>query len=74
MIQAFIGPASLIELQMYPVNAKYHLQRIGLSLAMHCRTRDAGAFRENQKMEVKQLDGLYQLFKQQLLTKQNVTV
>lgn len=74
MIQAFIGPASLIELQMYPVNAKYHLQQIGLSLAMHCRTRDAGTFRENQKSEVMQLDRLYQLFKQRLMTKQNVNV
>lgn len=74
MIQAFVGPASLIELQMYPVNAKYHLQKIGLLLAIHCRTRDSSAFRENQRFEVEQLGTLYHLFKQQLLTKQNVNV
>ncbi|GAA4878077.1 dihydrodipicolinate synthase family protein [Paenibacillus vulneris] len=65
-LQSFIGPASLIELQMYPVNAKYHLQQRGLPIKIHCRSKDVTAFRENHRLEVRQLDSLYKLFKEQM--------
>ncbi|WP_275983497.1 dihydrodipicolinate synthase family protein [Paenibacillus hamazuiensis] len=65
-IQAFVGAASLIELQMYPVNAKYHLQSLGLPLSIRCRSKDAGAFAENHRLEVNQLDALYRLVKGRL--------
>lgn len=68
MIQYFVGAASLIELQMYPVNAKYHLQQRGLPLSTNCRSKDANAFRENHRLEVKQLDSLYELVKRQWLS------
>lgn len=66
LLQAFVGAASLVELQMYPVNAKYHLSRRGLPFSLHTRSKDAGAFRENHKLEVEQLDALYELVKRQL--------
>ncbi|MBD0378622.1 dihydrodipicolinate synthase family protein [Paenibacillus sedimenti] len=65
-IQSFVGAASLVELQMYPVNAKYHLRSRGLPVSLHCRSKDAGAFRDNHKLEVEQLDALYRLVKRQL--------
>lgn len=65
-IQSFVGAASLIELQMYPVNAKYHLQQRGIPLTLHCRSKDANAFRGNQRLEVEQLDEVYRLVKEQL--------
>jgi 4-hydroxy-tetrahydrodipicolinate synthase len=68
MIQAFVGAASLVELQMYPINAKYHLNRKGLPLSTYCRSKDSGAFKENHQLEVNQLDTVYQLVKRQLTT------
>lgn len=63
VLQSFVGAASLIELQMYPVNAKYHLSKRGLFVSLHCRSKDASAFRENHKLEVEQLDAMYQMLK-----------
>ncbi|MFC0212975.1 dihydrodipicolinate synthase family protein [Paenibacillus chartarius] len=65
-VQAYLGAASLIELQQYPVNAKYHLQRSGLPLELHCRSKDAEAFKANHRLEVEQLDALYRLVRKQL--------
>lgn len=65
-IQSFVGAASLIELQMYPVNAKYHFQQRGVPLTLHCRSKDANAFGGNHRLEVEQLDTVYRLVKQQL--------
>ncbi|WP_249864035.1 dihydrodipicolinate synthase family protein [Paenibacillus konkukensis] len=67
-IQAFIGAASLIELQQYPVNAKYHLGRKGLDIGLHCRSKDAAVFGGNHRLEVEQLDELYVLVKRYLQT------
>ncbi|MDD9269192.1 dihydrodipicolinate synthase family protein [Paenibacillus sp. GCM10023248] len=66
MLQSFVGAASLVELQMYPVNAKYHLGKRGLPFSLYTRSKDAGAFRDNHKLEVEQLDALYELVKKQL--------
>lgn len=60
-LQSFVGAASLIELQMYPVNAKYHLSKRGLPISLHGRSKDASAFKENHKLEVEQLDAVYQM-------------
>jgi 4-hydroxy-tetrahydrodipicolinate synthase len=60
-LQSFVGAASLIELQMYPVNAKYHLSQRGLPISLHGRSKDASAFKENHKLEVEQLDAVYQM-------------
>jgi 4-hydroxy-tetrahydrodipicolinate synthase len=67
-IQAFVGSASLVELQFYPVNAKYHLQRGGVPISTHCRSKDATQFKGNQRLEVEQLDALCRLFKRQLVS------
>lgn len=65
-LQSFVGAASLIELQMYPINAKYHLSKRGLPVSLFCRSKDAAAFRENHKLEVEQLDAVYRMLKDSL--------
>lgn len=65
-LQAFVGAASLVELQQYPINAKFHLQQMGLPLTIRCRVKDYKAFKENHQLEVKQLDALYQLVKREI--------
>jgi 4-hydroxy-tetrahydrodipicolinate synthase len=54
-VQSFIGPASLMELQLYPVNAKHHMQLEGLPVRIDCRVKPADSFTPTQRMEVKQL-------------------
>ncbi|MFE5318267.1 dihydrodipicolinate synthase family protein [Paenibacillus sp. NPDC056579] len=57
-LQTFLSVASLIELQMYPVNAKYHLQQLGLPIQTTCRVADASRLKANQRLEVIQLERL----------------
>lgn len=57
-LQAFLGVASLIELQMYPVNAKYHLQQLGLPITTVTRVKDDSLLGPNHKIEVGQLEQL----------------
>lgn len=40
-LQAFLGLASIIEYQRYPLNAKYMLQLEGLPIGLRCRRSDA---------------------------------
>jgi 4-hydroxy-tetrahydrodipicolinate synthase len=54
-LQAFLGVASLIELQQYPINAKYHLQQTGLDITTYCRSKDASLLKANHRLEVMQL-------------------
>lgn len=51
----FLGLASLIERQMYPVNAKYHLQLSGVQMTLHSRGCEAADFTPAMKKEVEQL-------------------
>lgn len=55
-LQSFLGSASLIELQYYPVNAKYHLSLEGIPLTIHSRVKDAGLLKPNHRLEVQQLE------------------
>ncbi|WP_028553035.1 dihydrodipicolinate synthase family protein [Paenibacillus sp. UNC451MF] len=63
-LQAFLTVASFIELQMYPVNAKVHLQQLGLPITTYCRSRDASAFKPNHRLEVEQLELLAGIIKE----------
>lgn len=55
-LQAYLGVASLIELQYYPVNAKYHLQQLGLPITTATRVKDDAGLKPNHKIEVGQLE------------------
>ncbi|CAG7614892.1 Putative 2-dehydro-3-deoxy-D-gluconate aldolase YagE [Paenibacillus solanacearum] len=65
-LQSFLTVASLIELQVYPVNAKYHLRQLGLPIETVCRVRDDSALKGNHRMEVEQLEKLGQTVKRLL--------
>jgi 4-hydroxy-tetrahydrodipicolinate synthase len=57
IVQAAVTVGSLIERQMYPVNAKYHLMAIeGLPMTMFSRAQDARLFTETLKADVRALD------------------
>lgn len=60
-LQHFATVASLIELQMYPVNAKYHMMLDGVQIGYETRSRDAEAFDALKRQET---EHLYRLWKE----------
>jgi len=54
----FLGAASVIELQCYPVNAKYHLKLEGVPFGLTTRSRDPKSFMKYHRLEVEQLHRL----------------
>lgn len=59
LMQAFLGFASVIECQVYPVNAKYHMNLEGVSMTLNCRNKDKNDLTGSRKLEVEQLHQLY---------------
>lgn len=58
-VQEVLMAASLIERQLYPVNAKYHLKEIEkLPIETKCRTQDDALLTETWKEEVRMMDRL----------------
>ncbi|WJH33462.1 dihydrodipicolinate synthase family protein [Paenibacillus sp. CC-CFT747] len=64
-LQAFLGLASVIENQVYPVNAKYYLQLEGLPIGLHTRTKDKALLTYSNRREVEQLHALTQPYLEQ---------
>lgn len=61
-LSAFLGIASLIERQYYPVNAKYHLREIEkLPMELTSRVKEADGMTRTFQTEVKMLDRLARL-------------
>jgi len=54
-LQEFIGLASVIEYQLYPVNAMYSLRLEGLPINLVSRRADARQFTESMRLEVEQM-------------------
>ena len=57
-LQNYLGSASVIEQQFYPVNAKYFLQLEGLNITLNTRMRKAADFTTANRLEVEQLRAL----------------
>jgi 4-hydroxy-tetrahydrodipicolinate synthase len=57
-LQAFLGVASLIERQLYPINAKYYLQLEGLDISLVSRTPNSRDLTCSERYEVEQLHEL----------------
>ena len=72
VLQAALTQCSLIERQLYPVNAKYHLQRMGLPLTTRSRTQDCHLLTETFKDEVRQMELLVAWLKKTLLAGEGV--
>lgn len=61
-LQDFLGLASVIEYQLYPINATDALQREGLPIKLVSRRVDSQQFTESMRLEVEQLAGLSHRF------------
>ena len=64
-LQAFLGLASVIERQYYPVNAKYALSLEGLPVTAASRTRDPNGLTGAMKLEVEQMVAVAARFRQE---------
>jgi 4-hydroxy-tetrahydrodipicolinate synthase len=64
-LQAFLGFASLIERQYYPVNAKYALSLEGLPVTTASRTRDPNGLTGAMRMEVEQMVAVAARFREE---------
>ncbi|MFT3984960.1 MAG: dihydrodipicolinate synthase family protein [Lachnospiraceae bacterium] len=62
----FLTIASMIERQVYPVNAKYYQKKIGNFASIHTRTKDASLLNRTCKMEVEQLMRLTEFMAEEL--------
>jgi 4-hydroxy-tetrahydrodipicolinate synthase len=54
-LQAFLGLASLVELQLYPINAKCHMQLEGVPIELYSRTKEYQSFDQHARLVINQL-------------------
>ena len=69
LAQDLLGLASLAEYQMYPVNAKYHMQLEGLHINLFSRVCNFHKFGPNQCMEIEQLRSTVKQFREKIIQK-----
>ncbi len=55
LLQAFLTTAALIERQLYPVNAKYHLRMNGIAAGLATRSKDVSQWNPTLALEVEHL-------------------
>lgn len=63
-LQAFLGVASLIERQMYPVNAKYHLLLEGVRIGLASRVSDPASLTFAMRREVEQVRAMARIYRE----------
>lgn len=66
LLQSFLTTAALIERQLYPVNAKYHLRYNGIAATMVTRSQDDSLWNSAFAAEVDQLHMLEEYVRAQL--------
>lgn len=58
LLQDFATAASLIELQLYPINAKYYLSKSGINISVYSRSCDITKWNRLREIETDSLRGL----------------
>ena len=64
----FLTVTSMIERQVYPVNAKYCQKKLGNFQSLHTRTKEANLLDDTGKLEIEQLMRLTDYMRTQLTT------
>lgn len=67
LVQDFVGAASVIECQCYPVNAKYHMNLEGVKMNIFSRSKDMAELTGSRKIEVEELYRLTNFFRKTVL-------
>ena len=53
-MMAFLGAASMVECQVYPVNAKYHMNLVGVKMDLMTRSKDPALMTGSRLLEIDQ--------------------
>ena len=53
-MMAFLGATSMVECQVYPVNAKYHMNLVGVPMTLTTRSKDPALFTSSRVLEIDQ--------------------
>ena len=61
-MMAFLGAASTIECQVYPVNAKYHMNLVGVPMTLVTRSKDPALFTSSRRLEIDQFYACEKMF------------
>lgn len=67
LVQDFVGAASVIECQCYPVNAKYHMNLEGVKMNIFSRSKDMAELTGSREIEVEELYRLTNFFRKTVL-------
>lgn len=59
----FLGAASMVECQVYPVNCKYHMQLEGIQILTKSRRQDDALLTGSKKLEIEQYHAITQTFR-----------
>lgn len=59
----FLGAASMTECQVYPVNAKYHMNLIGVPMELTTRTKDPALLTGSKRLEIEQFCACEEMFR-----------
>ena len=63
----FLGAASTIECQCYPVNAKYHMNLVGVPMSLVTRSKDPALFTSSRRLEIDQFYVCEKMFEEYIL-------
>lgn len=63
----FLGAASTIECQCYPVNAKYHMNLVGVPMSLVTRSKDPALFTSSRRLEIDQFYACEKMFEEYIL-------
>ena len=63
----FLGAASTIECQCYPVNAKYHMNLVGVPMSLVTRSKDPALFTASRRLEIDQFYVCEKMFEEYIL-------
>ena len=59
----YLGAASTIECQVYPVNSKYHMQLEGLNITTKSRKQDDALLTSSRRLEIDQFHATTEYFR-----------
>ena len=63
----FLGAASMVECQVYPVNSKYHMNLVGVPMTLQSRKQDYKLLTGSKKLEIEEFCAITETFRKSFL-------
>ena len=65
----FLGAASMVECQVYPVNSKYHMNLVGVPMTLQSRRQDYKLLTGSKKLEIEEFCAITETFRKSFFGK-----